>query len=93
LPEFFSRDYLIGPLQQRFKHQKRVVFDVQWDATLIEAPGYAIDFERSETESDWLVSRVLVQAIPPRGRKGAQHTTCHANAHDFTHLIAVRFSS
>jgi hypothetical protein len=67
LPEFFSRDYLIGPLQQRFKHQKRVVFDVQRHATLIEAPGDAIDFEWSETEPDWLVSRVLAQAIPPRG--------------------------
>jgi hypothetical protein len=52
LLEFFSRDYVIGPLQQRFKHQKRVVFDVQWDATLIQTPGYAINFERSETEPD-----------------------------------------
>jgi hypothetical protein len=75
LLEFFSRDYVIGPLQQRFKHQKRVVFDVQWDATLIEAPGYAIDFEWSETEPDWLVSR-LVQAVSPGGREEAlQHNT------------------
>jgi hypothetical protein len=75
LLEFFSRDYVIGPLQQRFQHQKRVVFDVQWDAALIEAPGDAIDFERSETEPDWLVSR-FVQAVSPGGREEvAQHNT------------------
>jgi hypothetical protein len=66
LLEFFSRDYVIGPLQQRFQHQKRVVFDVQWHATLIEASSYAIDFERSETEPDWLVSRLAQSGLSRR---------------------------
>ena len=75
LLEFFSCDEIIRAFQQSCQYLKRVVFKVQRDATLIKASLYPINLERSKTEPDWLVSR-LVQAVSPRACEGvAQHST------------------
>jgi hypothetical protein len=68
LPELFARDYLTGPLQQRCEHQERVVFHVQGDAPLIELPFCAVEFEDSETDPGWFISRCLVQMTTAKRR-------------------------
>jgi hypothetical protein len=75
LLEFFSRDDVIGTFQQRDQHLKRMVFNVQQDAALIEPAFEAVHFERPKTEPGWLVAR-LVQAVSPKvTREADQHNT------------------